>query len=199
MHQFLCIFKFHPKLGCFLMLKPKNKVPSVRAQCVSKPLDNLTMLHMHEGMKVSFVSFFCAGSTFYVWGCDLWRFRVFFCKFYMWASSPCKFNGRLKNNKKIRQLNKTKRKRALVLKSFVYKLPKFRGRYIRPRRVVWSDFVKLDDVTIALKKLGELSLSWKQILCTLSWSFEAFMQVKIKFNPLKAMVLDNREHEDIFN
>jgi hypothetical protein len=92
-----------------------------------------------------------------------------------------------------------KRKKALGLKSFVYKLPKFRGRYIRARRVVWSDFAELDDVTIALKKLGESSLSWKQILCKLFWSFEAFMQVKIKFNPLKAMVLDNGEHEDIFN
>jgi hypothetical protein len=64
-----------------------------------------------------------------------------------------------KNNKKIKQLNKTKRKRALGLKSFVYKLPKFRCHYIRARRVVWSDFAKLDDVTIALKKLGGLSLS----------------------------------------
>jgi hypothetical protein len=42
----------------------------------------------------------------------------------------------LKNSKKIKQLNKTKRRRAFGLKSFVYKLPKFRGHYIRARRVV---------------------------------------------------------------
>jgi hypothetical protein len=46
---------------------------------------------------------------------------------FQWAS---------KNNKKIKQLNITKRKRALGLKAFVYKLPKFRGRHIRARRVV---------------------------------------------------------------
>ncbi len=55
-----------PQSRVFFDLEAKNKVPCVRAQCISKPLDNLSKLHMHEGMKVSFVSFFCVGSKFYV-------------------------------------------------------------------------------------------------------------------------------------
>jgi hypothetical protein len=51
-------FQVSLQVWVFPDVEAKNKVQCVRAQCVSKPFDNLTKLHMHEGMKVSFVSFF---------------------------------------------------------------------------------------------------------------------------------------------
>lgn len=51
-------FEVLPQASVFPDVEAKNKVPCVRAQCVSKPLDNLTKLQMHEAMKISFVCFF---------------------------------------------------------------------------------------------------------------------------------------------